>query len=81
MVIAKTSEGDLVLDNRTNSIKDWRQTDLQLLTIQSHDDPKQWYKVGRAKGMVAAGRAPKITPVSTRTFAQPRRIASDIGNY
>lgn len=81
VVIAKTSEGDLVLDNRTNSIKDWRQTDLQLLTIQSHDDPKQWYKVGRAKALVAAGRAPKITPVSTRTVAQPSRIASDIGNY
>ncbi|MCJ7997843.1 transglutaminase-like cysteine peptidase [Rhizobium cremeum] len=42
-----TSDGDLILDNRTNTIKEWRKTDLRLLKIQSGENPRQWYDIGR----------------------------------
>ncbi|MBB3646334.1 putative transglutaminase-like cysteine proteinase [Rhizobium sp. BK619] len=45
VLIAKTSEGDLVLDNRFNTIKDWRKTDLRWVMAQSGDNPKYWAKV------------------------------------
>ncbi|TAU55593.1 transglutaminase-like protein [Rhizobium leguminosarum] len=45
VLIAKTSEGDLVLDNRFNAIKDWRKTDLRWVMAQTGDNPKYWAKV------------------------------------
>ncbi|MBB4294159.1 putative transglutaminase-like cysteine proteinase [Rhizobium leguminosarum] len=45
VLIAKTSEGDLVLDNRFNAIKDWRKTDLRWVMAQIGDNPKYWAKV------------------------------------
>ncbi len=42
-----TSEGDLILDNRTVAIKEWRRTDLRLLKIQSGENPRQWFDVRR----------------------------------
>jgi predicted transglutaminase-like cysteine proteinase len=43
VLVVKTDRGDLVLDNRTNVIKDWRSADLQWTMIQSADSPKVWY--------------------------------------
>lgn len=43
VLVVKTDRGDLVLDNRTNRIKGWRFTDLQILKIQSGENPRQWY--------------------------------------
>ena len=43
VLVVKTDRGDLVLDNRTNRIKGWRFTDLQIVKIQSGDNPRQWY--------------------------------------
>lgn len=42
-----TSDGDLILDNRTVAIKEWRRTDLRMLKIQSGENPRQWFDVGR----------------------------------
>jgi predicted transglutaminase-like cysteine proteinase len=42
VLVVKTDQGDLVLDNRTNRIKGWHFTDLQILKIQSGDNPRQW---------------------------------------
>lgn len=42
VLVAKTSQGDFVLDNRTDKIKDWRATDLHWLKIQTRDNPQQW---------------------------------------
>lgn len=43
VLVVKTSQGDLVLDNRTNGIKPWTSTDLRWVKIQSGDNPRLWY--------------------------------------
>lgn len=43
VLVVKTSEGDLVLDNRTNTIKPWKKTDLRWVKIQSGDNPRMWF--------------------------------------
>lgn len=45
VLVVKTSRGDLVLDNRTNVIKDWRSTDLRWVMIQSSDNPRIWHAI------------------------------------
>lgn len=47
VLIARTSKGDLILDNRTGEIKDWKRTDLRILKIQTKENPKRWVNVGR----------------------------------
>ncbi|KIP98150.1 hypothetical protein RU07_22445 [Agrobacterium tumefaciens] len=43
VLIAKTATGDVVLDNRTNVIKSWRNADLRWVKIQSGSNPHLWY--------------------------------------
>lgn len=45
VLVVKTDHGDLVLDNRTNAIKGWKDTDLRWLMIQSGDNPRVWYEL------------------------------------
>lgn len=61
VLIARTSDGDLVLDNRTDRIKDWRSTDLQWVMVQSDQAPRKWLS------MEAAQIAPMM--VSQQSFA------------
>lgn len=42
VVVVRTTEGDLVLDNRTPEIKRWDRTDLAWLKVESSADPQQW---------------------------------------
>lgn len=41
-----TTKGDLVLDNLTETIRSWRNTDYQWIKIQSAANPKFWNDVG-----------------------------------
>ncbi|MBW9055949.1 transglutaminase-like cysteine peptidase [Rhizobium mesosinicum] len=45
VLVVKTDQGDLVLDNRSNAIKGWKDTDLRWLMIQSGDNPRVWYQL------------------------------------
>ncbi|OJF96375.1 hypothetical protein AX760_25280 [Pararhizobium antarcticum] len=45
VLLVKTSKGDLVLDNRTSTIKNWRRTDLRWVKIQSGDNPRRWFSL------------------------------------
>lgn len=45
VLVVKTSQGDLVLDNRTSFIRPWNRTDLTWLKIQSEENPKLWYEI------------------------------------
>lgn len=45
VLIVRTDRGDLVLDNRFNSIKNFEKTDLRLEMIQSEADPLVWYNL------------------------------------
>lgn len=48
VLVVKTDEGDVVLDNRTSAIKDWRRTDLSWVKIQSAENPKYWLDMNSA---------------------------------
>ncbi|MBB4526537.1 UNVERIFIED_ORG: putative transglutaminase-like cysteine proteinase [Rhizobium sophorae] len=45
VLVVKTDRGDLVLDNRTDAIKGWKDTDLRWLMIQSGENPRIWYEL------------------------------------
>lgn len=45
VLIVRTDRGDLVLDNRVNTIKYFDRTDLRLEMIQSEADPLVWYRL------------------------------------
>lgn len=42
VLVVSTDKGDLVLDNRTNAVLDWRDTDLRWMMIQSDKNPLYW---------------------------------------
>ena len=45
VLVARTTAGDLVLDNRTDAIRPWHRTDLSIVQIASGANPKIWYAV------------------------------------
>lgn len=45
VLVVRTSEGDLVLDNRTSAVRTWNQTDLKWIKIQSADNPRLWFDI------------------------------------
>lgn len=45
VLIVRTTSGDYVLDNKTNTIKLWNKTGYSFLKIQDPDDPKIWRAV------------------------------------
>ncbi len=45
VLVVSTSKGDLVLDNRTNSVRNWRDTDLRWVMIQSSVNPLFWNNI------------------------------------
>jgi predicted transglutaminase-like cysteine proteinase len=45
VLVVKTDKGDLVLDNRTNRIRTWKETDLHWVKIQSGENPYLWYDI------------------------------------
>ncbi len=42
VLVATTTTGDVVLDNRTNQIKPWKKSGLRFTKIQSTVNPKAW---------------------------------------
>lgn len=42
VLVVRTSKGDLVLDNRSDVVKNWQKADLIWLKIQSADNPRLW---------------------------------------
>jgi predicted transglutaminase-like cysteine proteinase len=45
VLVARTSEGDLVLDNRLSSVVDWRGLPYRWLSRQSESNPTEWLKI------------------------------------
>lgn len=45
VVIVRTTEGDLVLDNLTNRIVNWRKSGLRFVSMDGGDEPRVWYAV------------------------------------
>lgn len=49
VLVVKTSKGDLVLDNRSSAIKEWRKTGLRWIMMQSGDNPRLWVNIVPSK--------------------------------
>lgn len=47
VLIAKTDQGDYVLDNRSRRIQRWSESKLVFLKVQSGADPQRWLDVSR----------------------------------
>ncbi|TRA99512.1 MULTISPECIES: transglutaminase-like cysteine peptidase [Rhizobium/Agrobacterium group] len=45
VLVVSSTQGDLVLDNRTNVVKPWKAVDLKWIKIQSHENPRVWLKL------------------------------------
>jgi predicted transglutaminase-like cysteine proteinase len=80
VLIARMADGDLVLDNLTQDLRQVSQTDYAWIKRESHLDPMKWEPMqvqtasralsGRA---VAAKSAPRARPVALRTGNDERR--------
>jgi predicted transglutaminase-like cysteine proteinase len=47
VLVARTPLGDLVLDNRSPSVRSWEESDLSWRMIQSESNPKRWLEIGQ----------------------------------
>jgi predicted transglutaminase-like cysteine proteinase len=45
VLVARTGDGDMVLDNLSNEIRPWSDMDIEWLTIQSSTEPYVWHKI------------------------------------
>jgi predicted transglutaminase-like cysteine proteinase len=43
VLVVRTSDGDLVLDNLTDQVKPWTRTGLRFVLIHSGEQPRRWY--------------------------------------
>ena len=49
VLTVRTSEGDLVLDNLTNSVRDWSSTPYNYFARQTQGDGRRWERIGIAR--------------------------------
>jgi predicted transglutaminase-like cysteine proteinase len=45
VLVVRTSKGDLVLDNLTGAVRNWRQSGLRWQMIQASGNPRIWYRL------------------------------------
>lgn len=58
VLTVRTSEGDLVLDNLTNAIRDWSRTPYNYFARQSQADGRRWELIEGAERIAQARRQP-----------------------
>lgn len=58
VLTVRTSGGDLVLDNLTNSIRDWSRTPYNYFARQSQADGRRWELIGGTDRVAQARRQP-----------------------
>ncbi|WP_269930738.1 transglutaminase-like cysteine peptidase [Aminobacter sp. HY435] len=49
VLTVRTSEGDLILDNRTSSVRDWSRTPYSYFARQAQGNGGRWERIGTAK--------------------------------
>jgi predicted transglutaminase-like cysteine proteinase len=49
VLTARTSEGDLILDNRTSDVRDWSRTSYRYFARQSQSNGRSWERIGSAR--------------------------------
>ncbi|MEV6576468.1 transglutaminase-like cysteine peptidase [Streptomyces sp. NPDC051577] len=84
VLVVRTSQGDLVLDNRTSQVKDWAKTDLSWLKMQS-SNPEIWVSMQSRpnRPVLVSERTKDHRPA--RVMRKPptpvAQVFSDIGIY
>jgi predicted transglutaminase-like cysteine proteinase len=58
VLVARSSAGDLVLDNKTDEIRLWSETPYRFVKRQSVSDPQRWVRVGPPNGQEVTSAAP-----------------------
>lgn len=46
VLVARTAQGDMVLDNLSDTVKPWQKTSFEWVSMQSPDNPRFWIAVG-----------------------------------
>jgi predicted transglutaminase-like cysteine proteinase len=59
VLLALTSRGELVLDNKTDDIQPWHQTAYRYVKRQSRSDPNRWVSVGDPRWSAQSTAAPR----------------------
>jgi predicted transglutaminase-like cysteine proteinase len=59
VLLALTSRGELVLDNKTDSIQPWHETSYRYVKRQSRSDPNRWVSVGDPRWSTQSTAAPR----------------------
>jgi predicted transglutaminase-like cysteine proteinase len=54
VLTVRTSDGDLILDNRTSAIKDWSRTPYRYFARQSQSNGRSWQRIGGATALKAS---------------------------
>ena len=65
VLLARTTRGDFVLDNKTDRVSRWYDTAYHFVKRQSVDDPNRWVSLGDPRWNTqntAAARAPSANP-------------------
>lgn len=59
VLLAVTSRGELVLDNKTDAIRPWHETAYRFVKRQSETDPRRWVSVGDPRWTTQNTAAPR----------------------
>ena len=59
VLLARTSRGELVLDNKTDDIRLWHETAYRYVKRQSITDPNRWVSVGDPRWSAQNTAAPR----------------------
>jgi predicted transglutaminase-like cysteine proteinase len=66
VLLARTSRGDFVLDNKTDQVKRWYETAYHFVKRQSVSDPNRWVSLGDPRWVTqntaASGRPVQVNP-------------------
>ena len=59
VLLVRTDRGDLVLDNKTDTILPWHQTAYRFVKRQSVEDPNRWVSLGDPRWSASSTAAPR----------------------
>ena len=59
VLLAVTSRGELVLDNKTDAVRPWHETAYRFVKRQSETDPRRWVSVGDPRWTTQNTAAPR----------------------
>ena len=65
VLTVRTSQGDLVLDNRTSAIRDWSRTSYRYFARQSQSNGRTWERIGSARQLQGGALGSRMAPMQS----------------